>query len=285
MPYLKINNSIELYYEIISKKETKDNNKIVLINGLGSPTTYWLDFPKNLTEFFDEVLIFDNRGIGKSKNHQKFYNLYSVDDLAEDLYQLITFLKWNSFHLFGISLGGFISLKFVEKYHKKFNINSLILASTHAGLKHLYYSLHNPFLEFIKWKLYSKEKRIEEIIKYNSGSNLKATNIELYNNLFESRKKEKVELDLDFWRQTFAGSTFFGVNYKKIEIPVLILHGKNDKVVPYQNALILEHLLINSPKKSTKIYENAGHLCIWEREKEILEEIKNFCLKREHSFV
>lgn len=272
MPYLKIHNNIELYYETIKSKLNSNEEKIILINGLGSPTTYWLNFPNNLSFYFD-VLIYDNRGIGKSSDSHK---LYSIDDLANDLFHLLKFLKWNSFHILGISLGGFIALKFVEKYSNMFNNKSLILVSTHPGLKHLYFPLHNPFLEFIKWKFLPKEVRIEEIIKFNSGSNLKITNPNLYIQLFESRKNEKVELNKNFWKQTWAGSTFLGINYKNIKIPILIVQGKNDKVVPYQNAFILEKLFINSPKVLVKIYENAGHLCLWEKENDILYEINNF---------
>lgn len=274
MPYFKTSSDINIYYEIIEKKyySGQNNDKIILINGLSSPTSYWLDFPLKLSDYFD-VLIYDHRGTGKSSSAEK---LYFINDLENDLSELIQFINWEKFHVLGISLGGFVGLKYAEKNHSKGKIKSLILVSTHPGIQYLYYPLHNPFIEFLKWKFLSKERRIKEIIKFNAGSNLEISNPKLYYQLFDSRINEKVELDKNFWLQTISGSNFWGIKYKKIDIPVLILHGRNDKVVPWQNAFIIKKLLNRAPIVDVKIYENAGHLCLWEEQENIIKEIIKF---------
>jgi pimeloyl-ACP methyl ester carboxylesterase len=274
MPYLITSDQLKIYYEVITNKPIdsgKVREKLILINGLSSPISYWLDVPSNLSQYFD-VLIYDHRGIGKSDSVSK---PYTVDRLQEDLEELVNHLHWQEYHLFGVSLGGFVCLKHAEK-NRANHIKSLTLVSTHPGLKYLYYPMHNPYIEFIKWKFLPKEKRIKEIILFNSGSNLEHTNLELYKKLYKSRLSEKVSLDMNFWLQAMAGSLFWGINYKKIKNPVLIVHGKNDRVVPYQNAIILSKLLISCKKVSLHLYENAGHLCLWEKEEEIIKTYLDF---------
>ncbi len=277
MPYFKTSENINLYYEILKSKNYL-SEKIVLINGLGSPIGYWLDFPKKLCENF-EVLIYDNRGIGKSSNSK---NIYFIDDLENDLKELLNYIGWEKYNLLGISLGGFIALKHTEKNLGK--VRNLILVSSHPGIQYMKYPLHNPILEFFKWKLLSKEQRIEEIIKFNAGTDLKKLKPELYRQIYNSRMKEKVAIDLNFWQQSLAGSFFSGIKYKNITTPVLIIHGKNDKVVPYNNAYIFEKLFVQSPKIKVKIFEDAGHLCLWEKEKEIIDELFIFVLYESYAF-
>jgi pimeloyl-ACP methyl ester carboxylesterase len=271
MPYYLTKDNTKIYYEILCSNSNISREKLILINGLASPISYWLDIPQKLSQYYD-VLIYDHRGVGKSDTVEK---IYSVDTLENDLNQLIQLINWDKYHLLGISLGGFIALKHAEKDTEK-KIQSLTLISTHPGLKYLYYPLHNPFFEFIKWRFLPKEKRIHEIIYFNSGSDLKITNPKLYQRLYESRLKEKVALDKNFWLQTLAGSFFWGINYKKIHHPTLIIHGKKDRVVPWQNAYILSKLLILAKNLEVKIFDDCGHLCLWEKEDVILEEIKKF---------
>ena len=53
------------------------------------------------------------------------------------------------------------------------------------------------------------------------------------------------------------GKIFLGINLKevspmdaakKLDIPVLLIHSKNDSVIPFSNALLLEQALQNNPK-------------------------------------
>src|SRR5437868_11609558 len=74
----------------------------------------------------------------------------------------------------------------------------------------------------------------------------------------------------NWWRQGMMGSakahydcikafseTDFTDDLKKIDIPVLVLHGDDDQIVPYQDAAVLSAKLL--PKGSLKIYPGYPH--------------------------
>jgi len=61
---------------------------------------------------------------------------------------------------------------------------------------------------------------------------------------------------------------FLGINIKEVSptaaaknltIPILIIHSKKDKVIPFSHALLLEEALKNNPKAEFWFQENLGH--------------------------
>jgi pimeloyl-ACP methyl ester carboxylesterase len=51
-------------------------------------------------------------------------------------------------------------------------------------------------------------------------------------------------------------------SWKEIRVPVTILHGKNDWIVPVENAYFTNDILVNANKKLV-VVEKAGHLIPW----------------------
>jgi pimeloyl-ACP methyl ester carboxylesterase len=62
--------------------------------------------------------------------------------------------------------------------------------------------------------------------------------------------------------------------WKEIRVPVTILHGKNDWIVPVKNAFFIDRMLANTTKKLV-VNKKTGHLIPWTHPKlmkyEILE--------------
>ncbi|KYR02961.1 hypothetical protein DLAC_00444 [Tieghemostelium lacteum] len=115
-----------IYYELHGNPQS--NVKIVLVNGFLTPCSEWyhqLDF---LKEKDYEILVYDNRGIGKSGEPT---SNYSSSDMAKDIIEIVDHLKWDKFNVVGISMGGMISLEL--SYLAKDRIKSLVLAVTHSG--------------------------------------------------------------------------------------------------------------------------------------------------------
>lgn len=120
MPNIKIND-INIYYEIHGNGEP-----LVLIAGLASDSQSWLpiidEFAKNY-----QVVIFDNRGVGRTKPMDADI---SIHQMADDCIGLINYLGFSSVILLGHSMGGMIALDCAIRYPEYFS--SLILASTSA---------------------------------------------------------------------------------------------------------------------------------------------------------
>lgn len=64
------------------------------------------------------------------------------------------------------------------------------------------------------------------------------------------------------------GRMFLGINAKdvspagsaeKLEIPVLIIHSKNDNVIPFENAVLIQEALKNNPKAEFWFQKNLVH--------------------------
>ncbi len=114
---------------------TEDRHEpIVLVHGFGSThAVNWLfsQWVKTLTEDGRRVVVFDNRGHGRS---QKLYDpaAYSLDLMAGDLLALLDHLGLERPDVMGYSLGGRISTHFAVTHPNR--IRSLILGGIGVSL-------------------------------------------------------------------------------------------------------------------------------------------------------
>jgi pimeloyl-ACP methyl ester carboxylesterase len=63
---------------------------------------------------------------------------------------------------------------------------------------------------------------------------------------------------------------------RMIRVPVLILHGTDDRLVPFENAIYLEKNLTGSEKVLVRSYEDMGHFILWQNSEDIMELIDTF---------
>ncbi|KAI8068642.1 Alpha/Beta hydrolase protein [Gongronella butleri] len=116
---------VNLYYEI----HGTGAEKVILVMGLSTPCSAW----ENQTRYLAEtgkytVIIFDNRGMGKSDVP---VGLYSTSQMARDAMDLMDYFGWVSgVHLVGISMGGMIALEMATA--EPHRLKSLTLTSTCA---------------------------------------------------------------------------------------------------------------------------------------------------------
>lgn len=103
MPHATIGHGLRLYYEEFGDF---DAPSLVLIRGTGADGTRWMPQVEHYRDEF-RVVIFDNRGVGKSDTPK---GPYSVAQMADDTTALMERLGIESAHLSGSSLGGAIAL-------------------------------------------------------------------------------------------------------------------------------------------------------------------------------
>jgi 3-oxoadipate enol-lactonase len=97
MAYLKVGD-ISMYYEIHGQGEP-----LLLIMGLGGHTLDWgWVLPQQLAQYY-QVIMFDNRGAGRS---QQPFGPYSIAQMAWDTSNLMDSLEVEKAHIFGVSMGG-----------------------------------------------------------------------------------------------------------------------------------------------------------------------------------
>ena len=113
-------NSIKICYEIHG-----EGKSVILIHGFGSTKDEWkLAQVGPLSEKF-KVIIFDNRGAGKSDHPDE---PYLMEMFADDINSLMEHLKIDKAHIIGLSLGGMIAQSFAINYNEK--VDKLILINT-----------------------------------------------------------------------------------------------------------------------------------------------------------
>ncbi len=109
----------EFYYELHGEGEP-----VVLISGYTCDSQFYIPLVELLKLHF-QVLIFDNRAIGQTKDNGK---KLSVEIMAQDVIDLCDSLKLKKPHIIGQSMGGTIAQTIAANYPEK--INKLALLAT-----------------------------------------------------------------------------------------------------------------------------------------------------------
>ena len=242
MPKIRVKD-IEMYYEI--RGELK-GEPLVLIGGLGFNLEMW---DNNLLVELGKkykLILFDNRGSGRTDKPNK---IYSIRLLANDLLELLDKLKIKEVNLFGHSLGGLIAQQFVLDYSER--VKKVILASTWAGSQKFY----KP-KESISETMKNGYVNPEEVVNLGFTNKFKLDNPTKVTNLL-NKLEEFPSTPISYQRQYKSIDTFNQYNkLKKIKNRTLIIHGKEDAVIPPQNAKILANKL---PKVKLFMIDEAGH--------------------------
>ncbi|MFO0495408.1 MAG: alpha/beta fold hydrolase [Flavobacteriia bacterium] len=92
---------------------------VTFIHGAGGSSAIWYQQVKSFKKEFN-VLLVDLRGHGKSKKplNEKFKR-YSFDTIGDDIIEVLDFLKIESSHFVGISLGTIIIREITERYPER----------------------------------------------------------------------------------------------------------------------------------------------------------------------
>jgi len=116
-------NGQKLYYEMHG-----EGAPLILIMGIGYDATLWEmhQIPAFSREF--QVIVFDNRDVGRSSQAT---GPYSIADMADDVAGLLDGLEVGRAHVLGISMGGMIAQEFALRHPAR--LDKLVLTGTGAG--------------------------------------------------------------------------------------------------------------------------------------------------------
>ena len=114
---------IRMYYEIHGQGEP-----LLLIMGLGGHILDWgWSLPQQLAKHY-QVIMFDNRGSGRTDQPQ---GPYSIKQMANDTVGLMNAIGLKQASIFGVSMGSMIAQEIAMDYSEK--VAKLVLGCTHAG--------------------------------------------------------------------------------------------------------------------------------------------------------
>ena len=132
-------NGVKLYYEVHG-----EGKPLVLIAGYACDHNVWNFMLNDLAKKF-QLVIFDNRAIGQSKDNGAPFTL---DTMADDTMSLIEHLGLVKPHILGQSMGGGIAQIIAKKYPQ--NIDRLIILNSMAHCSERTKLLLQHFLTALK---------------------------------------------------------------------------------------------------------------------------------------
>jgi len=262
--------------KISYKVHRGDNLFLIFVHGWANDWTTWkdeIDFFKNLGY---STLTLDLRGHGQSDKPES-ENKYSLDCFAKDLHSIIEKEKISEFVLLGHSMGGIISLKYYQLFHKENKIKGLVLCDTtyqnissHKKIKVILpFAKHVlKFLiknDHINQKYFSHMKDIDlSVYKKNSDYFL------FYKGLHNTPMKSVyacLESMLNFNLKPMLS---------QITIPVLIIEGEKDKLLPKVDSIEMSKLIKGS---EIKFVPEGKHFVNVQNFKLVNKLISDFLLK------
>lgn len=225
---------------------------LLLIRGYGSHSDWWAPgLIENLSKCF-AVITYDHRGTGKSIHD---YGDYTIDLLAEDAVSVIRSAGFDKAHIFGLSMGGMVAQVIAVKH--KNHAASLILGATHCGGEKAVMPDENVMKILLSRASEDSDEGVghewlnvvftpefvvdsqDEIEAYLKRSLILPTDIEIV------RKQADAVAAFDMYDSLI-----------NIDFHIWILHGGRDRIVPVENAHILNSRI---PDSALIVMRDLGH--------------------------
>ena len=261
MPSANIN-GCNIYYEVHGEGEP-----LVMIMGLRRNIEWWYCQLQTLSEYF-KVIVFDNRGAGRS---DKPKSEYSIRLFADDTAALMNDLGINKAHILGFSMGGYIAQELAINYPEK--VKKLALVSTSSGGKQAVLMSEDRMEKFTANDGLTPEKILQ-----------KDMDIYFSDDYIEKNPKTIqtfTEISMMHYQPAHAFQRQFEAclnhdtsdRIHNISCPVLITTGDDDPLVPPKNSSILKELL---PEAVLSIFPGGRHCFMIEKTELFNKEILSF---------
>jgi non-heme chloroperoxidase len=262
--------SIGLYYE-----DHGSGRPVVLIHGYPLSGRAWERQERALLAAGHRVITYDRRGFGKSSQPTTGYD---YDTFAADLNRLITMLDLRDFDIAGHSMGGGEIARYLGAYGSERVRRAAIVSGIPPYLPK---ASDNP--EGVP------QEALEKIVAGLTADRpafFTQWNKDFYNLDGMPSSRVSPEVVQDSWNTAVGASpagaiacvpswcTDFRGDLKKIDIPVLVLHGTEDRVLPIQACGPRTHEMISSSEYMP--IEGAPHGLCWTHAKEVNDQLVRF---------
>ena len=234
--------NIDINYELYGEGE----DTLIFLHGWGQ-NIQMMKMLGDRMMYNHKILIVDLPGHGLSDEPSYAWTL---DDFVEMLKELIEELKLKDIVLIGHSFGGKISLLYASKY----SVKKVVVFGSPYKKKIKKDSLKLKVLRSLK-KVPGVNK-LEDVAKKHIGSTD-----------YKNASKVMREVLVNHVNQDITEDV------KKIKVPLLIVWGTNDEMVPIEDAYELEKLV---PGSGLVVYPNCTHYAYLENLNQTINVLKSF---------
>lgn len=205
-----------------------------------------------------EIICFDYRGVGATSGE----DAKSVIDMAKDAIAFIKALGYRKVDIMAFSLGGFVSQELMEM--EPTLVRKIILAGTgpRGGkgisdvVKLTYLDILKGYLTFVDPKFY---------LFFTSTKNGKTAARSFLKRLKERTENRDVPAKIKTLQTQLKAIAAWGqekpADLSKFTLPVLVINGDNDRMVPTANSFDMAKRF---PNATLHIYEEAAHGAIFQ---------------------
>ncbi len=264
-----VNDGNKIWYEQIPAKTNKKGT-VLLIMGNGQDALAW---PPDFISYFNdagyEIIRFDHRGTGLSSYVKKWKKLdpYTLNDMADDAIAILDTLAIEKAHIVGASMGGMIAQLIAIEHPERSATLTSIMSSGHVMddklppmsnevlPKMISAVLNHGFFGNKKGQI--KRQIVQKRILMGGATgeiDVKTLTEVSYYNL-----KKRDGYNLMAARHHFAAILLSGSRYDQLsnlKIPVLLVHGEKDPVMPIEHSKKLDSII---PGSTHLWIENMGH--------------------------
>jgi len=204
------------------------------------------------------IVVPDLRGHGNSEHH----NIgFSIDTIVEDIIELMDFLSIKQATFIGLSLGGYILFRIIDKHEHR--ITSIVLSNTKAETD----NNANKEGRFNAINLLRKSKKEEYIesslISLFSEEALKNSISQV--SLIKGLMRDNSEYNMILGLLMMASRPSFEEVLAKINCPVLVIASEMDKITPPNIMQDFYSKIPASNKSSFHLIKDSGHLSCLEQ--------------------
>lgn len=251
----------------VAYRRTGKGPDLVMIMGLTATLDWWdPSLIDSLSERFS-VLVFDNRGAGRTEAPE---GKFSVEQFADDTAGLMDALEIERAEILGFSMGGMIAQEMALRHPEK--VNRLVLCATYPGGKTTV-----PATPDVLMKLADRSGTPDELAE-------RALTL-MFDRAWMKANRPRVDelkqryliaptADHNAARQFMATLTFDACDrLPGIDKPTLVACGADDVLIPPVNS---RNIAGQVPGAKLLEYEGAGHGFLWQFEDKCCADLHDF---------
>ena len=246
----------------------KNDRHVLFIHGLGSSADRWLGIPEILSTTFHTVAL-DLPGFGQSDKPVTMH--YTIENFRNTINDFIKKIGINDgkTSIVGHSLGGYIGAEVTIE--NKNNIKKLVLIDS-SGMLKAPTTLLQEYLEAAMNPTKDKVRRVFQ--------QMVADPTRIPSKLVDDFIKRINLPNAKYaFKSTLANSTNTQIEFERLKLiknmPILIIWGVKDKVIPLEHSNLFKKHLGNS---YVEIIEDAGHAPFAEKPNQVSQILYNFLI-------
>jgi 3-oxoadipate enol-lactonase len=239
---------------------------LLLIMGMSGTALHWGEpFLAELRRDF-EVIAYDHRGVGAST---RLHGALTIAQLAEDAAGLLGGLGVDSAHVLGISMGGMVAQELALSHAEQ--VRTLTLGCTYCGGPNSSLSPHGVRERLAAAMLSGDRQRALRTAWEVNVSPQMAGDEDAYARFLDIAQRRAVAVPVIVAQMQAIIAHDTSARLPSLTMPVLIVHGSADEMLPVGNARLIHSLVAGS---RLEILDGAGHMFYWERPQRAAELVR-----------